>query len=113
SLPPWRQSLPATLRAGLPTQDIDALDHRSNQDEVIARAAAAGVTPLIVTGTSERGSREALGLCAARPGALYCTVGVHPHGARHFGLDSLDALRELAQQLAAGLTLPRLDALLV
>ena len=49
---------------------------------VIARAAAAGVHTLVVTGTSLAGSRAAAALAAqTAPAALYATAGVHPHHA--------------------------------
>jgi TatD DNase family protein len=75
------------------------LTHRSfNPDrEVVVRAAAdAGVSPLIITGASERGSREAALYAAKFPGKIYATAGVHPHDAKTCGPDTLEALRGLA-----------------
>jgi len=48
---------------------------------VIARAAAAGVRRLVVTGTTVTSSVQALELTAAHPGVLFSTAGVHPHHA--------------------------------
>ena len=76
------------------------LGHRSfagDRDAVIARAVAAGVRTLIVTGTSERGSAEAQALAAARPDVLFATAGVHPHQARECGAGTLERLRTLAR----------------
>jgi TatD DNase family protein len=53
----------------------------ADRDAVIGAAAAAGVTGLIVTGTSAAVSRDALTLARSRPGALWSTAGVHPHQA--------------------------------
>lgn len=69
---------------------------RSDLTEVIARARSAGVTRMIITGTSVDGSRQAAELAATMPGTLYATAGVHPHDAKHCDEHTLDALRELA-----------------
>jgi TatD DNase family protein len=70
---------------------------RNDCDNVLARAASAGVTTLIITGTSEPGSRQARVLAATRPGVLYATAGVHPHHARDCTETTLDTLRSLAE----------------
>lgn len=80
--------------------DIGAnLTHESFQadlDAVLHRAAAEGVTRMIVTGASRDGSRDALALAQAHPQRLYATAGVHPHHAIDYD-DATDALlRELA-----------------
>jgi TatD DNase family protein len=72
-------------------------------DEVIARAAHAGVTRQIVTGTDLLSSRAAAKLAALHPGALWSTAGVHPHHAAEFD----PAQRALLQELLA---LPRVVA---
>jgi TatD DNase family protein len=53
----------------------------SDRDAVMARAAAAGVVQMVVTGASAEGSRRAVTLAHAHPGTLYATTGVHPHHA--------------------------------
>jgi TatD DNase family protein len=64
-------------------------------DAVLARARAAGVAQIVVTGASRSGSRQALDLARAHPGFLYATAGVHPHHASEY-TDEADAeLREL------------------
>jgi TatD DNase family protein len=68
----------------------------ADRDEVLARAAAAGVTRLVLTGTSVAGSEAAAALAASRPGTLYSTAGVHPHEARRCDDDTLAKLRALA-----------------
>ena len=64
--------------------------------EVIARAQVAGVTRLIVTGTSVAESRAAQQLATRYPGRLYATAGVHPHDARHWDDGTPAVLSELA-----------------
>ena len=79
--------------------DIGAnLTHASfaaDADDVIERARQAGVSQIIVTGTTVEESRKARGL-ASRHDGLYSTAGVHPHHARDCGPGTLAALREIA-----------------
>lgn len=89
--------------------DIGAnLTHNSfdaDRNAVIQRAQTAGVAHCIVTGSDVEHSREALQLCRAWPGTLYCTAGIHPHQAKDFIDIALDTLRELLtdpQVVAAG-----------
>jgi TatD DNase family protein len=66
-----------------------------DRDEVVGRAVAAGVSAMVVTGTSVRASEAALELARRRQGLLYATVGVHPHNARECDDRTLDRLRAL------------------
>ena len=68
---------------------------RHDFDAVLARAHAAGVAHLIVTGASLQGSREALELARTHSGVLFATAGVHPHHAGDFDADIEAGLREL------------------
>ncbi|HLG52729.1 MAG TPA: TatD family hydrolase [Steroidobacteraceae bacterium] len=52
--------------------------------EVIARARAAGIVAMIVTGSTLADSARAIALCAQWPGILRATAGVHPHHATGF-----------------------------
>ncbi|MEI7035427.1 TatD family hydrolase [Fulvimonas yonginensis] len=70
---------------------------RHDFDEVLARAAAAGVTRMVVTGASREGSEQALELACAHPGVLWATAGVHPHHAVDYDDDADARLRELAR----------------
>ncbi len=85
-----------------PRQTIDIgvnLMHRSfgsDRERVVEAAAQAGVTPLILTGTSVRSSEAAAEYARAYPGRLYATAGVHPHDAKSCDAHTLQALRELA-----------------
>ena len=85
--------------------DIGAnLTHDSfdaDREAVIARAHAAGVGQIVVTGASVAGSRAALELARAHPGRLFATVGVHPHHAEELAEAQLPELRALLQQPAA------------
>ena len=60
----------------------DGFDH--DRDAVMARARAAGVARMIVTGASREHSPKALALARAHPGVLYATAGVHPHHATEY-----------------------------
>jgi len=68
------------------------LTHESfdpDRDAVLARAHAAGVRQLLVTGTSLAVSEQAIALAKQHPGQCYATVGIHPHHAS----DLTDALQ--------------------
>jgi TatD DNase family protein len=74
------------------------LTHESfaaDRDAVLARAAAAGITRIVVTGTSVTSSAQAAALCAAHPGMLTATAGVHPHHASELDAHTQGALRRL------------------
>ena len=69
----------------------------SDRDAVLARAAAAGVVQLIVTGSTLASTRAAIALARAHPGRLFATAGVHPHHASELGREALAELGELAR----------------
>jgi TatD DNase family protein len=79
--------------------DIGAnLTHDSfdpDRDAVLARAAAAGVGRIIVTGTSVSSSLQAAVLCEAHSKMLFATAGVHPHHAAGFDEHTSAALGAL------------------
>ncbi len=79
--------------------DIGAnLTHDSfdaDREEVIARARAAGIARMIVTGADPVHSRAASALAEKHPGLLYATAGVHPHHAAGFTPDTEDELSRL------------------
>jgi TatD DNase family protein len=82
--------------------DIGAnLTHESfarDRNAVLDRAVAAGVEAIVLTGTSEVGSRDALTLARTRPRLLYSTAGVHPHDARSCTASTIPKLRALLVQ---------------
>jgi len=63
---------------------------REDLDAVLARARAAGVETIVVTGTSVAETRKALEL------GFLTTAGVHPHHARDCDAGTIPALRALA-----------------
>ncbi len=79
--------------------DIGAnLTHDSfNQDfdEVLERAATAGVGRMIVTGASKEGSRRALEI-AAKYDFLFATAGIHPHHAGETDTSAISLLGDLS-----------------
>lgn len=81
--------------------DIGAnLTHASFQDDlpqVLQRAQHAGVSAIVVTGTSLAGSRAAQALAAAHA-PLYATAGVHPHEAANCDAETIAALKTLLTQ---------------
>ena len=77
----------------------------ADRDAVVQRAIAAGVTTMIVTGTSVSGSRAALALANAP--TLYATAGVHPHDAGTVDASwaaDVEALAALPNVVAVGET---------
>lgn len=89
--------------------DIGAnLTHDSfdaDREAVMARARAAGVGRMVVTGADVEHSRAAIALAAQWPGVLSATAGVHPHHAADFDAAAeaaLDALLAAPGVVAAG-----------
>jgi TatD DNase family protein len=75
------------------------LAHESFADDradVLARAHAAGVTQVVITGSTVQSSHAAHRLASAQPGVLACTAGVHPHHAVELDAAALGELRALA-----------------
>jgi len=79
--------------------DIGAnLTHDSfdaDRPAVLERAAAAGVTRLILTGTTVTASVQAAALAETHPGVLYATAGVHPHHAAELDGHTVAALERI------------------
>jgi TatD DNase family protein len=69
----------------------------ADRDAVLARAAAAGVVQMVITGSSEEATRRAIELSRAHPDVLFATCGVHPHHAVDLTDDTLPALQALAR----------------
>lgn len=70
----------------------------NDRTAVMARAAAAGVVQMIVTGASGDGSHKAAALARAHPGRLYATAGVHPHHATELTATLAAELESLAHE---------------
>ena len=69
----------------------------TDRDAVLARARAAGVEAIVVTGSSADSSRQALALAQAHPQWLFATAGLHPHHASDYSAEHEALFRELAQ----------------
>jgi len=82
--------------------DIGAnLAHDSFDDDreaMMQRAATAGVTTMIVTGSSDASNQRAAALAESHPGILYSTAGVHPHHASDYTDDSDALIRALVEK---------------
>src|SRR5882757_2507744 len=53
-----------------------------DREAVIARAVAAGVVQMMVTGSSADSTRQAIEMARTHPDVLFATAGVHPHYSR-------------------------------
>mgnify|MGYP001811630901 FL=1 len=67
-----------------------------DRDEVLQRAADAGVSRIVVTGSSDESNEKAAQLAVKHPGVLWSTAGVHPHHASDYSDDSDALIRRLA-----------------
>jgi len=71
----------------------------NNTDYVIARALAAGVQKMVITGLKMNGTKAAMVMAKTRPNILYAAIGLHPHCVKDDWNDkSVDALEELVKQ---------------
>lgn len=69
-----------------------------DRDEILQRAAAAGVSRIIVTGSSDASNVKAAELAESKPGVLFSTAGVHPHHASDYSEQSDALIRELVDK---------------
>ena len=67
-----------------------------DRDDVLRRAADAGVSRIVVTGSSDDSNEKAARLAEQHPGVLWSTAGVHPHHASDYSDDSDAQIRSLA-----------------
>ena len=75
---------------------LDYPDFANDLDDVLRRAADAGVTRVITIGTSIQSSRSAIALAEKYP-AVYAAIGVHPTYVEEAEEDVFTPLRELAK----------------
>ncbi len=68
-----------------------------DREAVMARALAAGVRRILVTGTSVESTREAVALARSRPGTFFATAGIHPHDASRASSSALEEIAALAR----------------
>jgi TatD DNase family protein len=64
-----------------------------DSEEVIKRAALAGVEAMITIGSDLESSRQAIAL-SEKHDSIYCTVGIHPHDAKDFTPEILRQLEK-------------------
>jgi TatD DNase family protein len=69
-----------------------------DRDDVLRRAAAAGVSRIVVTGSSDESNEKAARLAQEHPGVLWSTAGVHPHHASDYTAESDALIRRLADE---------------
>ena len=69
----------------------------ADRDAVLARARAAGVTQLIITGSTLQSSAQAAALASRQPQRLFATAGMHPHHASELTEASVSDLAQLAR----------------
>ena len=67
-----------------------------DRDDVLRRAAGAGVSRIVVTGSSDESNDKAAQLAQEHPGVLWSTAGVHPHHASDYTTESDALIRRLA-----------------
>jgi TatD DNase family protein len=67
-----------------------------DRDDVVARAQAAGVTGMLLTGTNQHESEQAQQLAQRYPGC-WSTAGVHPHDSSSWSERVAGAIHQLAQ----------------
>ncbi len=88
----------------LPSSLVDIglnLTHDSfdaDRNAVLERAVTAGVTRMLITGSSVEHSRSALALARQHPQHLRATAGIHPHHATECNPATRDELRALLEQ---------------
>lgn len=70
-------------------------DYDGDFEEMLQRAADAGVAAILVVGTDLESSRQSIALAEKYP-QLYAAVGVHPHDAAQVTEECYQAIRELA-----------------
>ncbi len=64
-------------------------------DYVIARALAAGIQKMIVTGNRLNASKAAVVMAKTRPNIIYAAIGIHPHFVKDdFSDKAMDILKE-------------------
>jgi len=103
----WTATFDDHAPGPLPSIDIgcnlvdDAFE--KDVDEVLLRARRAGLSAIVVTGTSVAASERALAFADANSGKephgidIFATCGVHPHDAKSCDASTIPKLRELAQ----------------
>jgi len=76
---------------------LDFPEFVNHREEVLERAARAGISYFINIGTDRKSSEQAVKLSQAYP-PVYATVGVHPHEAEKMSQEDLEAIEKLSAQ---------------
>ncbi len=66
-----------------------------DRDDVVRRAAAAGVKRIVTVGTTLAECEKAAAVAAAYP-SVYAAIGIHPHEVKGIRKDTYDRLRKIA-----------------
>lgn len=79
---------------------INLTNKQFNDDinPIIQKALKAGVSQMLLTGTSIRNSESSSRIAQQYPGVLYSTAGIHPHDAKSFDDRSISILKSLLQK---------------
>jgi TatD DNase family protein len=75
--------------------EMEAFD--ADREEVLKRAAEAGLTAIVTVGTTLTDCEKAVALARRYP-PVYAAVGIHPHEVKGIDAETYDALRVLARQ---------------
>jgi len=75
---------------------LDDESYSHDIEEVLDRAAAAGVVAMMVAGVNRASSLQAVSL-SQKNDKIYASVGIHPHDAGSCSVDTLEALAALAR----------------
>jgi TatD DNase family protein len=67
-----------------------------DREQVLERAWAAGLSKIVITGSSRDSAIKAAALARAHPERLYATAGLHPHHATEWSEELAATIRELA-----------------
>lgn len=76
---------------------VNFTDRRLIFEAVLERALSADVSHIIITGTNIDKSQQAIHLAQQYPTHLSATVGVHPHDASQFSIETIDEIKTLAK----------------
>ncbi len=73
---------------------LDMSVYDEDRDDMLMRAAAAGVVNIITVGTDLESSKRAAALAEKYP-SVYAAVGIHPHDVTAITMNDIDALAEI------------------
>lgn len=77
--------------------NLTSTQFAKDREQVVARARAAGVTGMLLTGTNALESQQAQSLARRHPGYCWSTAGIHPHHASEWSGETAATLRRLAE----------------